>query len=155
MDCTCFVLAAKFLFLFQAGHSDNWLIGHFDHNSSCATLTPSILGPPANYYVSSEPILSELAGFPGLTFNTIWAETVSRVISVAAVRKFLRRPFGFSQAFQSKVSETNGLDVVLPRDIGAEVAKLCSGQADRARRQVEQEGKARRFERTGGRFRQV
>ena len=70
--------------------------------------------------------------------------------------------WGFSQAFQSirrpleRGLKTNGLDVVLPRDIGDEVAKLCSGQADRARRQVEQNGEEDRgFELTGGRFRQV
>jgi hypothetical protein len=66
--------------------------------------------------------------------------------------------WGFSQAFQSirRGLKTYGLDVVLPRDIGDEVAKLCSREADRGTRQVEQKGEeGRGFELTGGRFRQV
>jgi hypothetical protein len=38
-------------------------------------------------YLSGEPIVSELAGFPGLAFNTSCTEMVSCVISAADVTK--------------------------------------------------------------------
>src|ERR1700730_13079839 len=51
--------------------------------------------------------------------------------------------------------KANSLDLVLARDIGDELisVRLCSGQADRARREIEHKGEGRRFERMDSRSR--
>ena len=125
---------------------------------AAGTLTPLILvriqvPQPVIKCLSGEPIVFDLTGFPNLAFNTIWAEMVSFVISAAAVTA----PFGVFRGLPNcqpvAAGPLNGPSrptvSMLSRDIGDEVAKLCSGkpiaQGGRSSRRVRLDGLDGRF----------